>query len=308
VQAGGFDNSTGLSAELADELRETPGVDSVAQARMSPAIIDGSSTDAFFAFDGGTIDELFTLGSIEGDLDALGADGLAVSAEHAADNGWTLGSTVPVTFPSGDATLVVKAIYSDGTDWVGSQFVDLDAFRANGGQELDYRVYVSGDEAAIESVASAYASADVQDKAAFLDTVNSEIDTILGLFYALLAMAVVIALLGIANTLALSVFERTRELGLLRAIGMGRAQVRSVVRWESIMIAVFGATLGLAVGTFFGWAIVRAMADQGIDTLVVPGANLAVVAGIAAVAGAAAAVLPARRAANLDVLDAVTAD
>ena len=85
----------------------------------------------------------------------------------------------------------------------------------------------------------------------------------LGLFYALLMLAVVIALLGIANTLALSIFERTRELGLLRAVGMGRSQVRSTVRWESIIIAVFGTTLGLAIGTFFGWATVRAMADQG---------------------------------------------
>jgi putative ABC transport system permease protein len=308
VTAGGFDNSSGLSARLADDLRATPGIDAVAQARISPAIVDGSATDAFFAFDSTTIDELFTLGSIEGDLDGLGADGIAVSSEHAAEQGWTLGSTVPVTFPSGDTALVVEAIYSDGTDWVGSQFVGLDALRANGGDELDYRVYVSGDDSAVRDVSAHYASADVQDRAAFLDGVNAEIDTILGLFYALLALAVVIALLGIANTLALSVFERTRELGLLRAIGMGRSQVRSVVRWESIVIAVFGAVLGLAVGSFFGWAIVRALAGEGIDTLTIPVANLAVVAGIAAVAGAVAAVLPARRAANLDVLDAVTSD
>ncbi len=89
--------------------------------------------------------------------------------------------------------------------------------------------------------------------------------------------AVLIALLGIANTLALSIFERTRELGLLRAVGMGRSQVRSAIRWESIIIAVFGTTLGLAIGTFFGWAIVRAMADEGIDTLTVPVTSLAVV-------------------------------
>ena len=119
-------------------------------------------------------------------------------------------------------------------------------------------------------MAAGYASADVLDKDGFLDVVSGEIDTMLGLFYALLMLAVVIALLGIANTLALSIFERTRELGLLRAVGMSRSQVRSTVRWESIIIAVFGTTLGLAIGTFFGWAIVRAMADQGIDTLTVP--------------------------------------
>jgi putative ABC transport system permease protein len=305
VQAGGWDNSTGLSPDLADELRSTPGVDVVSQARMSAAVIDGSATDALYAFDATTVDEVFVLGSVDGDLDSLGADGIAVSAEHATDQGWTIGSTVPATFPSGDTTFVVEAVYSGGTDWVGSMFVDLDALLANGGDELDYRVYVSGDEEAITSVAAAHASADVLDKDAFLDVVNSDVDTMLGLFYALLMLAVVIALLGIANTLALSILERTRELGLLRAVGMGRSQVRSTVRWESIIIAVFGTTLGLAIGTFFGWAIVRVMADQGIDTLTVPVGNLAVVTVIAALAGAMAAVMPARRAAKLDVLKAL---
>ena len=157
-------------------------------------------------------------------------------------------------------------------------------------------------------MAAAYASADVLDKDAFLDVVSTEIDTMLGLFYALLMLAVVIALLGIANTLALSIFERTRELGLLRAVGMLRSQVRSTVRWESIIIAVFGTTVGLAIGTFLGWAIVRALADEGIDTLTVPFGSLAVLTVIAAVAGAAAAVLPARRAARVDVLDALVAE
>jgi putative ABC transport system permease protein len=308
VQTGGSDNSSGLSPDLADELRATPGVDVVTQSRISPAVIDGAATDAFSAFDATTVDDVFVLGPVEGDLDSLGADGLAVSAEHAAEQGWTVGSTVPATFPSGDTTLVVEAIYSGGTDWVGSMFVDLDALRANGGDELDYRVYVSGDEAAITAVAAAYASADVLDKDAFLDVVGTEIDTMLGMFYALLVLAIVIALLGIANTLALSVSERTRELGLLRAVGMGRTQVRSTVRWESIIIAVFGATLGLAIGTFFGWATVQAMSDEGIDTLTVPLGSLAVLTAIAALAGAMAAVMPARRAAKLDVLTALVTD
>ena len=308
VQAGGSDNSSGLSPDLADELRSTPGVDLVSQSRMIPAIIDGEATDPFFGFDATTVDEVFVLGSVEGNLDSLDADGIAVSAEHAADHGWTIGSTVPATFPSGDTTFVVEAIYSGGTDWVGSMFVDLDALRANAGDELDYRVYVSGDEAAINSVAAGYASADVLDKDAFLDVVSTEIDTMLGMFYALLMLAVVIALLGIANTLALSTFERTRELGLLRAVGMGRSQVRSTVRWESIIIAVFGTILGLAIGTLFGWAIVEAMADEGIDTLTVPLGSLAVVTVIAALAGAMAAVMPARRAAKLDVLEALVTE
>jgi putative ABC transport system permease protein len=308
IQTGGYDNSTGISPELASELRGTPGIDVVSQARMTPAIVDGSATDMFYAFDSTTVDEVFALGTGEGDLDSLGADGLAVSTQEAEANGWTLGSTVPATFPGGETTLVVEAIYSGSTDWVGSMFTDLEALRANGGDDLDYRIYVGGDEDAIEGVASAYAAADVLDKDAFLGAVSSEIDTMLGLFYALLMLAVLIALLGIANTLALSIFERTRELGLMRAVGMARSQVRATIRWESIIIAVFGTTLGLVIGTFFGWAMVHAMADQGIDTLTIPVASLAVVTGIAAIAGAVAAVLPARRAAKLDVLRALVSD
>jgi putative ABC transport system permease protein len=305
VATGGWDNASGISPDLADELRSTPGVDVVTQSRLTPAIVNGTATDALYAFDDSTVDKVFKLGSIEGDLEALGADGIAVSTDEATDEGWTIGSTVSVTFPSGDADLVVRAIYSGGTDWVSSMFVDLDALRANGADDLDYRLYVSGDQASIEHVAAAYGSAEVLDKAGFLDVVSTEIDTTLGVFYVLLMLAVLIALLGIANTLALSIHERTRELGLLRAIGMGRAQVRSMVRWESIVIAVFGTTLGLSIGTFFGWAIVQAMSDQGVDTLTVPAQSLAIVALIAALAGAMAAVMPARRAAKFDVLKAL---
>jgi len=305
ISDGGYDNASGLSPELAERLRTQPGVDVVSQARTAPAVVNGTATDAFYAFDTTTIDATFQLGNIKGDLHALGSDGIAVSDEEATDNGWTLGSSVPITFTGGEAVLTVEAIYTAGTDWVGTSFVDVDAFTANGLDELDYRVYVSGDSAAITSVTASDASAIVQDKAAFIDSKNADIDMMLGLFYAMLALAVFIALLGIANTLALSICERTRELGLMRAVGMTRAQTRSMVRWEAAIIAVFGSTLGLAIGTFFGWAVVRALADQGIDTLTVPFTSLAVVTLVAATAGATAAVLPARRAARLDVLTAL---
>lgn len=308
VQTGAYDNTAGLSPSLADDLRRHPDVAAVAQARLSPAVVAGESTDAFYAFDGTSIDEVFALGSVEGDVHGLGDDGIAVSADHARSNGWSIGSTVPVVFPTGDATFVVEAIYEGATEWVGAQFVDLAAFEANGVAELDVKLYVSGDGTAITTTAAAYPTAEVLDEVAFLADASAEVDTMLGLFYALLGLAVVIALLGIANTLALSVFERTREIGLLRAVGMSRSQVRSTIRWEAIIIAAFGTTLGLAIGTFFGWATVRAMAGEGIDTLTVPTTSLAVVATIAGFAGALAAIVPARRAAHLPVLEALTTD
>lgn len=307
VDSGSYDNTAGLSPDLAATLRTTTGVDTVSEARLSNAMVDGQS-GVLYAFNASTIDDVFTLGSIIGDLDAMGANDVAISAEHARDKHLSLGSSFPVTFPTGDVALVVKAIYSDGTDWVGPQFVDVAVFDANQLPAIDSKIYVSGDEPAIEAAASSYPTAKVLDKAGFLHTVNSDIDTVLGLFYALLGLAVLIALLGIANTLALSIFERTRELGLLRAVGMSRSQVRSTVRWESIIIAVFGTGMGLGVGTFFGWITVQAMSDQGIDTLTIPVPGLVTVTAIAAVAGAFAAVMPARRAAHLGVLTALATD
>ncbi|HEY6532078.1 MAG TPA: FtsX-like permease family protein, partial [Acidimicrobiales bacterium] len=121
-------------------------------------------------------------------------------------------------------------------------------------------------------------------------------------------LAIVIALLGITNTLALSILERTRELGLLRAVGMTRSQLRATVRYESVIIALLGTVLGLAVGVGFGWAFVTAMHDIGITTLSIPVGQLGVVVVLAAAAGVVAALWPARRAARLDVLGAIVSD
>jgi putative ABC transport system permease protein len=122
---------------------------------------------------------------------------------------------------------------------------------------------------------------------------------------ALLAMAILIALFGIVNTLGLSIFERTRELGLLRAIGMGRRQVRGMIRSESVIIAVIGAVLGIAIGVFFGWALQQALEPEGITELAIPVGQLVVYLVFAGLAGVLAAVWPARRAARLDVLRAI---
>ena len=122
-----------------------------------------------------------------------------------------------------------------------------------------------------------YPNAEVQDKVEFADSIVGQVTSLLLLVIVLLLLAVVIALIGIANTLALSIFERTREIGLLRAVGMTRSQVRSSVRWESVIIAMLGTVLGLIIGLFFGWALVRALADQGFGGLSIPVPLLVVV-------------------------------
>ena len=146
-------------------------------------------------------------------------------------------------------------------------------------------------------------------KSEFKGSMASEIDKILNLVYVLLAMALVIALFGIANTLALSVFERTREFGLLRAVGMSRAQVRSTVRWESVLIALLGTTLGTAIGLGFGWALVHALESKGFNTFTVPVQQLGVIVRVrGGRRGRARRRCPARRAAKLDVLEAISND
>ena len=161
---------------------------------------------------------------------------------------------------------------------------------------------------AVEAVTDAYPGVQVLDQSGYKEEQLAFVDQMLGLVYALLALAVLIALLGIGNTLALSIIERTHEIGLLRAVGMTQRQLRSAIRWESVIIAVLGAALGLVIGLFFGWALVSALASEGLNTLRVPGTSLLVLGVIAALAGVVAAVLPARRAARMDVLQAVMAD
>jgi putative ABC transport system permease protein len=149
---------------------------------------------------------------------------------------------------------------------------------------------------------------EVKDQAEYKREQSNQINQVLVLFYVLLALAVIIAFIGIINTLALSVLERVRELGLLRAVGMTRRQLRSMIRWEAVIIAVLGAVLGLVVGTFFGWTLVRALNSQGITEFVLPIGSLVAFVVFAALAGVLAAVFPGRRAAKLDVLRAITTE
>lgn len=189
----------------------------------------------------------------------------------------------------------------------------LPAFKTNFADQLDFQVYVIADpdvdpevaREAVEEAAAPFANANVQDLTEFKQSQTDQINQFVVIVYVLLALAVIIALFGIGNTLALSIIERTRELGLLRAVGMTRKQLRSTVRWEAVLTSVFGTMLGLAIGLFFGWAIVEALKDEGLTAFVVPVGSLTVIVLIAALAGVLAAILPARRAARLNILEAI---
>jgi len=160
--------------------------------------------------------------------------------------------------------------------------------------------------AGIDSVLADLPTVTLKDRAAYTAEERSLHDQLLGIVYALLGLAIIIAVLGIVNTLALSVIERTREVGLLRAVGMSRRQLRSMIRLESVAIAVLGAVLGIGLGLAFGISLQHALAGQGIPVLSIPGLELGGFVVLAALAGVLAAIIPARRAARMDVLRAIT--
>ena len=159
--------------------------------------------------------------------------------------------------------------------------------------------------AAVKTVTPDYPGVKVLDRAGYKASQVKIYNQLLGLVYALLGLAILIALLGIATTLALSIGERVREVGLLRAVGLSRRQLRLMVRLESVVVAVLGAVLGVVMGLVFGVSLQRAIADQGVDVLSIPWLKLVIFVALSALAGVLAAVLPARRAAHLDVLRAI---
>ena len=304
VDSGAIDAGSGMSPNIATELASRPGVHNVTEQRIAAVETDG--TPGFLnAYDTATLGTMFDLGHIEGDITHLGTDGIAVNHEKGSAI-VQLGDTRTVAFQTGKAKFTVRAIYDRASETLGSQFVDLAAFEANLPDRLDSRIYLDADDnTVIEQAVAGYPTAKALTTEAFITQQNGNLDTILTLMYALLGLGVLIALLGIANTLALSINERKRELGVLRAVGMSRAQVRSSVRWESAIIALFGTALGLMIGTFIAWTITNAVITNRAAQFVIPTGSLIIVATTAALAGVAAALLPARRAARVDLLTAL---
>jgi putative ABC transport system permease protein len=305
----------GVSPEFSQRLNELPEIEAAGGVRSGLAEIDGepdqllgASPEAF---------DIFDVDPVEGSPEDLDATSIAVFEDMADAKRLGIGDTVPVTFTTtGTQDMTVRLIYDRSPGLENEWMVTTEAFVANYPDQMDVQVFIenaagvpAGEAlAAVEEVADDYPGLNVLDQTEYKEEQLNFVDQLLGLVYAMLALAVLIALLGIGNTLALSIVERTREIGVLRAVGMTRAQLRSAIHWEAVIIAVQGALLGLGVGVFFGWALVTAMRDEGLTTFTVPVVSLVVVVVLAAIAGVAAAVLPARRAAKLDVLRAVAAE
>jgi len=310
-----FSNSTGFSQDVAKQLRATSKFSSVVEFRQGVLGYKGSAR-LVMATDSEHVSNVEDLELPSGTLAKLGEGDVLVRKTTADSEKWRIGQDIPVVFSrTGKQQLHIVGIVKANV--VQSDFlVSLATYDRNFVSQLDAVVLVktkpgtseAAARAAADAIGKRFPNVKVQNQAELRDTQAKQLNMILGLITALLGLALIIALFGIVNTLALSIFERTREIGLLRAVGMARRQVRAMVRWEAMLIAVFGAILGIAVGGLFGWAMVSALGPQGIDRLAIPAGQLIGYVVFAGVAGVIAALGPARRAAKLNVLEAITTE
>jgi putative ABC transport system permease protein len=306
----------GFSPAAVEAARTVPGVDVVSANGWGEARFAGTD-GSFSAVDPATAGQVMNLEVSQGSVSDLGKDGVVVGKSAADAHGWKLGDTIKAEFAaSGTHRLHVVGVY-DGKGWIGDDYIlSIAEQNAFAGPQLVSTALVTvkdGADAATVQAGIADALADhpdaqVLDQAGYEKVASGFIDTLLTFVTVMLGLAVLIALLGIVNTLALSVFERTRELGLLRAVGMTRGQVRAMVRWESAVISLIGAVTGAALGIGIGLALSQALKDEGIKAISIPVPQVALYVALAAVAGVLAAVGPARSAARVDVLKAVVAD
>ena len=301
-----------LPAGVVESVKALPEIGKVATFGGDRVTINGEE-ESLDTLDFATIDDLIDADLTEGAWETGGGN-MVLYREKAEELGLTVGDTVGVETLAGEMLdFSVSGLFDDNT-FLGSFNVDtvdyerfarvadfgtLVASGADGTTPEDAR-------AALDSVLEPFPQLSVQDQAEFLDETESQINQLLAIVNVFLGLAVLIALIGIVNTLTLSVFERTRELGLLRAVGMTRRQMRRMVRWESVIVSVFGAVLGVSLGVVFGWAISDAIPDDIVANATFPLAQLAVFILAAVVVGLLAAIMPARRAAKLNILDAIS--
>ena len=310
------DPNASFSPKAAESLRGQPEVASVLAYRYrfegirSP--IDGDIDD-IGATDLDVIPLHFDIDVVEGSLDGAGAGDVALHTDQADDLSVGVGDPVELEFSDGRTAIFdVAAVFADNVV-LGSWLIDT----------ADWDRYLFSQEDAIvtattapgytaenarevlERVTLAYPQLNVQDQVEFRETQESQIDTFLAVVNAFLAISLLVALMGVANTLALSVFERTRELGLLRAVGMSRRQARRMIRWEGGIVTVFGGLMGIVIGVLFGWAAVEIIPDNFISSFAIPWGTLWNYLVVVAVAGLLAASIPARRASRLNILEAI---
>lgn len=314
VTARGFGNP--LPAETLNVVRGVDGVASASPVGGTPAQI-GAGTFALIGVDPTDIDQVYSFDWQDGSnelLAELGTTGAIVEEQVATDIGVVPGDTVDVTSISGEsATFTVLGTYAD-EQFLNGVTVSQDALRpllqsnATGVNTLFVKEAEGADSALVqervEQALEPFPTAQVQSNAEIKEQIESGVNQLLVIFYALLALSVLISLFGIVNTLVLSIYERTREIGMLRAVGTTRRQLRRMIRWEAVVTSILGGALGVVIGILFGWVTALGLESEGI-VFVLPVVTLIIFFVLSIVAGVVAAILPARRAAKLDVLEAL---
>ncbi|MEU7435541.1 FtsX-like permease family protein [Streptomyces sioyaensis] len=310
--AGG---NTPLSPDVAKKLGGLDEVTAVSPLRMSPSRIDGTP-ESLTGVNGKDFGKLTRLDFTKGALGDLHGGQVVVDDATAKEKGWQPGSRFPVTFEDGKkSTLTVSGVYQ-GNQMINGIIVDTATLAPHQQQVTDRQVMVKTKDGATDAAKESLVKGlgknpaiSVSDKKDISEEIAKVFSLMLNMLYGLLAMAVIVAVLGVINTLAMSVFERSQEIGMLRAIGLDRRGIKRMVRLESLVISLFGGVLGIGLGVFFGWAAGELISGSlATYELVLPWGRMGIFLGLAAVVGVLAALWPARRAARLNMLAAIKAE
>ncbi|MFO7592212.1 MAG: FtsX-like permease family protein [Acidimicrobiia bacterium] len=307
-----------FSPQVAERLLDQPALGAVAAFRFGNVRVQ-TQEETVAGVDPTQLGPVTALRVRDGSIAAMGDDGVLVQADAAAKYGLRVGDEIQMQFPQGFQLIRVAGIYEQAdftggfpVDWIVSWPAYVQGFGADDQDSLVY-VKASGSVGAArasvqEVVAEDFPNVEVFSRDAYRSDQEAAIDRFLAVTVALLLLSELIAVLGIVNTLALSVFERTHEIGLLRAVGMSRRQTRRMIRSESVVVALVGGVVGTALGVFWGWVFTAALESQGVTELSVPVVQLVVFLALSMLAGVVAAILPAWRASRLDVLGAIATE
>ncbi|MEV5485480.1 MULTISPECIES: ABC transporter permease [Streptomyces] len=308
-------NNLPLSPDVAKKLDGLDEVTAVSPLRISPSRIDGADK-SLTGVNGKDFGKVTRLDFTQGSLGDLHGGRVVVDDATAKKKGWQPGSRFLVTFADGKTgTLTVSGVYK-GNQLINGIIVDNATLAPHQQQATDRQVMVKTKDgttdAAKESLVKGLGknpALTVSDKKDISEEIAKAFSLMLNMLYGLLAMAVIVAVLGVINTLAMSVFERSQEIGMLRAIGLDRRGIKRMVRLESLVISLFGGVLGIGLGVFFGWAAGELISGSlATYELVLPWGRMGIFLGLAAVVGVLAALWPARRAARLNMLAAIKAE
>ncbi|MET8981983.1 FtsX-like permease family protein [Streptomyces sp. NPDC004539] len=307
-------NGNDLTPGVEKKLKETSGVEATSPMRNSPSRIDGDF-ESLTGVDGATIGELISPKVEQGRFEVGGAN-VVVDKGTADHYGWKSGSAFTVHYEDGKSQrLTISGVY-EGTDFLRGILLDAATLAPHQTEVADMQVMVKTAEGTSAAVKDQLIKAlgdnpgiQVQSKKDISNQIAQFFTLLLNMLYGLLAMAVIVAVLGVVNTLAMSVFERSQEIGMLRAIGLDRQGIKRMVRLESLVISLFGGVLGIGLGLFFGWAAGKLIGpSMPTYELVLPWARIAVFLALAGTVGILAALWPARRASRLNMLGAIKSE